>query len=250
MSLLGHRLRTARLEMGWTLQEAAGLVGLDWRSIQRWETDSVAPDKQRVMGMAYLYGRPLSWFYDNEDSYRSPVYSDALSRKFLSLASVLREGARSQGVSLDRLFGVGPVEDDVPGGIPDFDDFPGFPVAAAAGAGTEVPDESRAGHIRLDPGWLRSHALSPDLCDVIFVRGDSMDPTLPDGCSILVDRGSRELREGGIFVLRTADGLVVKRTVLRDGGWILSGDNPDWVPVPLSEGDRVVGEVRWSGRVI
>jgi phage repressor protein C with HTH and peptisase S24 domain len=76
-----------------------------------------------------------------------------------------------------------------------------------------------------------------------------MEPTLPDGCSILVDRSSTELRDSRIFVLRTADGLVVKRARSEDGRWVLAGDNPDWVPAPLADDDSVVGEVRWSGRI-
>ncbi len=34
-------------------------------------------DKLRVMGLAHLYGRPLSWFYDYEDAYVSPLHEEA-----------------------------------------------------------------------------------------------------------------------------------------------------------------------------
>ncbi len=80
-----------------------------------------------------------------------------------------------------------------------------------------------------------------------------MHPTLPDGCSILVDRASRERREGGIYVVLTGDeGLVVKRAE-RDGAgrWLMLSDNKDesekYPPVPWKRGDRLIGEVRWAG---
>ena len=38
-----------------------------------------------------------------------------------------------------------------------------------------------------------------------------MEPTLVDGCSILVNQASQRRRVGRIFVVRTEEGLVVKR---------------------------------------
>jgi transcriptional regulator with XRE-family HTH domain len=249
MSVLGDRLREARQAMGWTLEEAAPRLGVNWNSIRRWEVDEIVPSRSRVMGMAYLYGRPLSWLYDDETEYESPRYADPFSRRLRALAAVLREAALSRGISLDSLFGVDGDSSELFLVAPHFEELDSFPIAAAAGAGAEVLEESRVDHVRLDPGWLRSHALRPDRCDVISVRGVSMEPTLPDGCSILVDRSSTELRDSRIFVLRTADGLVVKRARSEDGRWVLAGDNPDWVPAPLADDDSVVGEVRWSGRI-
>ena len=38
-----------------------------------------------------------------------------------------------------------------------------------------------------------------------------MEPTLPDGCQVIVDRNRKELRNARIYVMRTEEGLVVKR---------------------------------------
>jgi phage repressor protein C with HTH and peptisase S24 domain len=77
-----------------------------------------------------------------------------------------------------------------------------------------------------------------------------MEPTLPDGCSILVDRSSRELRDGRIFVIREDSGLLVKRLRRNDGRWWLVSDNTEWMPTPLGLDAVVVGEVRWMGRLV
>ena len=78
-----------------------------------------------------------------------------------------------------------------------------------------------------------------------------MEPTLPDGCSILVDRNRREPQEDRIFVLRTEDGLVVKR-LERDpkDRWQLVSENADHPTAPLLYGAEFIGEVRWMGRTL
>ena len=76
-----------------------------------------------------------------------------------------------------------------------------------------------------------------------------MAPTLPDGCSILVDRKRGEPHEGRIYVMRTDEGLVVKRLDKDEKGrWLVVSDNPDWPPAPLLYGTDIIGEVRWLGR--
>ena len=60
-----------------------------------------------------------------------------------------------------------------------------------------------------------------------------MEPTLVDGCSILVNQTGRRRRVGRIFVVRTDDGLVVKRAGKdRVGAWQLVSDKETWPTVP------------------
>ena len=120
-------------------------------------------------------------------------------------------------------------------------------VMAAAGSGAHVYDETPVGVLWFQDDWLRRQSIDPAQCHVITVRGDSMEPTLPDGCSILVDPNRRELRDKHIYVLRTEDGVVAKRLRFKNG-WHLTSDNPEWAPAMLSEDMEVKGEVRWLGR--
>lgn len=76
-----------------------------------------------------------------------------------------------------------------------------------------------------------------------------MEPTLPDGCSILVDHRRLNRRKGLIYVLQTDGSLMVKRAGRdRSGRWQLLSDNPYWPPAPWPDGAQVIGEVRWSAR--
>ena len=120
-------------------------------------------------------------------------------------------------------------------------------VRPAAGSGAEVFGEEVVGYVPFRRNWLVQHDIDPAQADIVQVSGDSMEPTLPDGCSILVDRKRREIQPKHVYVLRNEDGLVVKRVDRnRDGWWVLS-DNPSWLPLVLTEGTDIIGEVRWCG---
>ena len=120
-------------------------------------------------------------------------------------------------------------------------------VASAAGVGAEVYDETPVGLLWFRNDWLNSHFIDPKQSHIISVRGDSMHPTLPDGCSILVDLNRREPHEDCIYVMRTEEGLVVKRLGLDEQGrWEIRSDNPDWESHLMLYGTDIVGEVRWS----
>ena len=124
-------------------------------------------------------------------------------------------------------------------------------LAAAAGAGAETLDEAVTGRVWFRRDWLEQRRLDPTECAVISVQGESMDPTLPDGCSILVDRKRRRRVEKGLFVVRTGDGLVVKRA-RRDGegGWLLVSDHRSWPSEPWPADAQTIGQVVWMARAL
>ncbi len=120
---------------------------------------------------------------------------------------------------------------------------------AAGGGGLDVDNAPARGRVWFQRSWLDGHGVDPTQCVVIGVRGDSMEPTLADGCSILVDRARVRRRAGRVYVIRTGDGLVAKR-LGRDktGGWVMISDNPAWPDAAFPEDARIIGEVRWTAR--
>ena len=119
---------------------------------------------------------------------------------------------------------------------------------AAAGPDEPVFDETEPTEVRYAfhksvlPAWAREKSL---LC--IEAVGDSMTPTLSEGDLILLDRSQTELVNGQMFVIRTGDGLVVKRLKRVGRTWRLVSDNPAYPPRSVSKDDRVLGRVAWSG---
>ena len=122
-------------------------------------------------------------------------------------------------------------------------------VEAAAGGGAVNLDEAPVkGPVWFRRDWLDDHAIDPTRCVVISVRGESMEPTLPAGTKILVDRARTRRRAGRIFVVNTGEGLVVKRLGRRGRQWLLLSDHPSWEPAPWPRDADVIGEVRWASR--
>lgn len=120
---------------------------------------------------------------------------------------------------------------------------------ATAGSGTRNWDETVEGYLYFGEQWLRQHAIEPGHCRVARAVGSSMEPTLPDGCSILVDLHTKEFREGAVFVARTSDGVVARRAAQLTDGRQLVSDDGQLAPVPWQSAG-VIGEVRWMGRTL
>ena len=124
-------------------------------------------------------------------------------------------------------------------------------VFAAAGVGADVDDERVVGHLWFRRNWLDRHGLDPKRCTVIRARGESMEPTVWDGSSVLVDRSRTEWRPNRIFVLRTPDGPVIKRAGLDAAGdRVFLSDHPAWDPVPAPDDAEVIGQVVWTARTL
>ena len=125
-------------------------------------------------------------------------------------------------------------------------------VTTAAGAGAIIDTERVTGRMKFPRTWLNRHGLSGSHCRIIRVAGESMEPTLADGCAILVNRASRRRRDNRIFVIRSDDELIVKRAAKDPAaGWQLVSDNPNktaWPTQPWPPDAKVVGEVKWAGR--
>ena len=125
-------------------------------------------------------------------------------------------------------------------------------IHTAAGAGAVVHGEGVNSMIPFPRAWLREHGLKPSDCRVISVVGESMEPTLANGCAILVDLISTYRRSGRIFVIRTGNELIVKRVVRdHEAGWLLVSDNPDKTKFPTDvwpDNASIVGEVKWHGQ--
>ena len=116
-------------------------------------------------------------------------------------------------------------------------------LAAYAGDGATTLGNTVVAHVPFKGAWLESLGIDPDKCIVISVRGESMEPTLPDGCSILVSRAKRRRRQGRVYVLYSDEGVLVKRLVKQNGNWLLRSDNPALPDMPWTKSCEIVGEV-------
>ena len=111
--------------------------------------------------------------------------------------------------------------------------------------------EQTIGQLWFRRDWLDEHGLDATQCTVIGVAGESMEPTLMAGSKILLNRLRTDWRKDRIYVVRTDDGLVVKRAGQdKTGQRLLVSDHPAWEDAPLPDDAVVIGEVVWMARVL
>ncbi|OYY72432.1 S24 family peptidase [Sphingomonas sp. 28-63-12] len=122
--------------------------------------------------------------------------------------------------------------------------IPRIDAVASAGPGGLLDGDRAAGGEAIDPALLRGWGVLPASLSIIAARGDSMLPTIADGDDMLVDRGdTRPGVRGGIYVIRLADGLAVKRLVWHGATLAVISDNPAFPPLPADAAIDIVGRV-------
>lgn len=123
----------------------------------------------------------------------------------------------------------------------------------AAGHGSIAGDEAPTRELAFRRKWLRFRGLQENELALVFAKGDSMEPTISDNETVMVDTSEKKLRDGHIYVIRNGDHLLVKRiqTLWNDGVQLLS-DNKEYPPQEISKSDLenldVIGKVVWVGK--
>lgn len=134
--------------------------------------------------------------------------------------------------------------------------LPVYDATASAGHGQDIDRESVMHRIAFREEWIRTVTKAPlDQLAVISVDGDSMEPTLRPGDSVLIDfRQSNPADKDGIYVIRTGNGLQVKRVQVELGKGLITvrSDNPAYEPQRSLNPDdiHVIGRVIWLGRQV
>ena len=126
-------------------------------------------------------------------------------------------------------------------------------VQISAGDGAVVQTERELGKWPFARDWYRKHIGYPeDQCQVVNVRGDSMEPTFRSGDPVLVYLAPGQLPVDGIWVVRLADLVTIKRVQFLPGrvARIISDNaryDPYSIDLNVDQPDfNFVGKVIWS----
>ena len=175
----------------------------------------------------------------------------------ISQASLSRAAARQQDLGLEAIsrlveyFGFTVSAPDI-----EPSDYTMVPkVTARPGAGSSlITDESVAGYYAFRLSFFNRVDISGEHSVLMDVLGDSMQPLILDGDTILVDQADTRLQDGKIFLVGLGEELLVKRLQKTMHGWLLVSQNSEYAPIPVddpeNEAFRVYGRVRWFGRVL
>jgi phage repressor protein C with HTH and peptisase S24 domain len=129
-----------------------------------------------------------------------------------------------------------------------------YDVRASAGPRTLSSEGHAIERIYLNADWLRQTVgRVPDRLSMITARGDSMEPTIHNGDTLLVEEAEGEIVSGKLYVLDVEGELLVKRITRRlNGGLLVQSDNKAYPPEEVGPRDkvnfRIVGQVVWHAR--
>ncbi|MFD1384305.1 S24 family peptidase [Rhodanobacter aciditrophus] len=133
---------------------------------------------------------------------------------------------------------------------------PQYAIQASAGGGSLVEAEAIEQHLTLSREWLAREGINSNDLIGIYARGDSMEPTITNGDSLLIDRTQNIVgSDGGIYVINYEGELFVKRVQkLLDGRVAVTSDNHHHMSIEISKHDldrlTIIGRVVWFGRKI
>jgi phage repressor protein C with HTH and peptisase S24 domain len=216
---LGHRIRLAADRVGGLNHLATLLTDVSRRTLTEWANDKTEPRASSLSEIASITDVSLNWLINGGTSALDVTGEQAR-----------KEGAASTAAAFIRLPAFGGV-------------------LAAAGMSSIPADELANGVMSFDPRFLRDQGAVPEKCSVIWAKGDSMTPTIPDGSALIVDQSQTEIANGCIMVIGVEDDLLVKRIRRRLDGLIeLISDNAAYAPETL--GPAALQQLRVIGRVV
>ncbi|HBK1899986.1 TPA: LexA family transcriptional regulator [Campylobacter jejuni] len=230
---LAQKIRALRENKGWTQTELAQYSGIGKSTIQLYESNNAKknPTIENLKKIADAFEVSIDYFNDNLSISKNNKMS--ISGKNLSINSN-KVSINQTNLKVEN--SAQTLNDDMIN-IPFFEN-----VRASAGSGAYNDEESTQA-LGLSKSFLREcfGLYSFINLSVILGQGDSMTPTLPENCYLLIQQG--EVAEGEICVTRIEDELYVKRLQKRPKLKLLS-DNKAYEPINLEgENFEILGRV-------
>jgi len=127
-------------------------------------------------------------------------------------------------------------------------------VELSAGTGRTAIEQSPKQKLRFGKMTLRRQGVQPSEAVCVTVAGNSMEPVLPDGSTVGVDRGTTSITDGKMYALDHGGQLRVKTLYRLPGGGIRMRsfnreEHPDeeYTPADMLKNEiAVLGRVFWS----
>lgn len=127
-------------------------------------------------------------------------------------------------------------------------------VELSAGSGRTVIQESSRAKLRFGKLTLRKHSVQFDQAVCVPVHGNSMEPVLPDGSTVAINKGATNVVDGKIYALAHGGQLRVKTLYRLPGGGIRMrsfnhDEHPDEVYTENEMREHeitILGRVFWS----
>ncbi len=200
---IGATIRQLRKDRGLTLNQLAALIESDVGNLSRLERDVQGYSDATLKKIAAALEVPVAaFFYDDPDQ--------------INNAYGLPPGTLMPVRVID--------EDDV-----EFVRIPLVKLRITAGiTGFQSdPDTTDASTLSLHARWIERNKLNAAKLVAIRVRGESMEPSIYAGDTVVINTADVRPVDGAVFAVNYEGESVIKRFSRDAGEWWLTSDNPD-----------------------
>lgn len=274
MSTFGERLREERKRLGISQIAFAELGGAKKHSQINYEADKSSPSSDYIAALVQA-GVDILYVLTGQ---RTPVLPPAVLQAQKQVAEWRAAMPDMPDIALDTdpplhltksnsgfaaprglgriapVPGDGPLQGDFCIDDKEFALIRRFAIDVSAGTGLVLDGEPLADAVVFSSAWLKRRGISAELAGLVQVRGDSMEPTIPDGALIVVHRGEMRIDRDGIYAFAYKGEAFVKRLLIdgrtpdnRFAALRVVSDNPAH-PEHRIEGE-MLNDITVAGRV-
>ncbi len=133
----------------------------------------------------------------------------------------------------------------------DFKHIPKVAARLSAGTGSFESEENITDFLSFQTRWLSNKGSANDMV-AMEVFGQSMEPVIKEGDTVLVDQSQKNILAGAIYAVGVEDTILIKRLEKHPNKLVLCSDNKDYQPIYLERDEtdkvRIIGKVIWSCR--
>ena len=132
-----------------------------------------------------------------------------------------------------------------------FKNIPKVKARLCAGGGSFEVGSEIEGYYAFRKDWLDTKGAINKMV-LMDIFGNSMEPEMKDGDTILIDESQRDVLAGAIYAVGVDDTIMVKRLEKHPNKLVLLSDNKDYSPIYLQGSEinsvRIIGKVIWVSR--
>jgi len=132
-----------------------------------------------------------------------------------------------------------------------FKNIPKVKARLSAGGGSFEVGSEVEGYYAFRKDWLTTKG-SQNKMVLMDIFGNSMEPEMKDGDTILIDESQKDILAGAIYAVGIDDTIMVKRVEKHPNKLVLLSDNKDYSPIYLQGNEinsvRIIGKVIWVSR--
>jgi len=222
--MLNIRFKEARAAKGYSQTQLAELINVSQSAIYKIEIGETA-NPRKLEAFAIALDVTEQWLrYGISDSSRSKRENDRSASYNSSNAVLLKTQVGSSG---DGGLGLNSSALGEPS-KPTFVDIPVYDVSFSAGDGCFFESAEVIDSYQISIATLDRYNVSESNATIVTVRGESMEHTLNNGDTILLDRSVTKPQNNKIFAFSFDGELKVKRFFHQlDRTWRISSDNED-----------------------